>query len=172
MADPFSLSGRRPPQPMARPSFFDKVLGRGSYMEEFAKGRKEIIEESRKEKRRLRHDMRRDRREYELKLERDKRELYQEFGIRSSQRANREDLNEAERSKLRKKAWVKINKQMREQQRAAEREIEKARDRKIKEMRDSLREGVNQIPETSVHLDAAAYQQGRQASSPDQRLAA
>lgn len=120
----------------------DQLMGRGKYMQEFTARRKEIIQKSRQEKERMWQDMRRDKREYELKLRRNNKKLYQEFNIKQSMRPSKEGLSEEEQAKTRQKTWLKINKQMREQRRAAERTIEKNRDEQIKTMRDQLRDGV------------------------------
>ena len=123
-------------------------------MREFAGRRGEIIKQSQQEKRQLRHEMsrgvkeefRRNTRKYERKLLKDDTKLYQEFGIRQSQRGNRAGLGEKEQAEARHTAWRKIQKEMREQEREAKRDIERKlrsidirRDEQIKTMRDQLR---------------------------------
>jgi len=172
---------------MAKPSFFDKVLGRGSYMEEFASRRKEIIHQARREKHQLRREMRREieqemrrnTKKYEEKLLRDDRELYQQFGIKQSQRANRSNLSKDEQVKARHKAWRNIQKQMREQKRDERRGIERKlhdielkRDEQIKAMRDSLRAGIAQPSDPQQILNISEYQQSRQSPPGAQRRAA
>jgi len=153
MADPFSLISRSsearslsPAAPVAKPSFFDQLFGRGKYMEEFSSRRGEIIKASRQERKQLSREARRTAKKYEKKLWRDDRELYQEFGIRQAQRGSAQGLDEREQQKLRHKAWRKIQKEMREQQREAERAIERRRDQQIKTMRDQLREELYRPP--------------------------
>lgn len=149
MADPFSLVGRMPPppssgspSPVAKPSFFDQLMGRGKYMQEFTSRRRDLVEQARREKQRLYRDMRKQKREIVLKVRRDDKKTYQQFDIKQSLRANKPGLSESEQAKAREKTRLKINKELREQRRAAERTIERQRDEEIRTMRDQLHDGV------------------------------
>jgi hypothetical protein len=125
---------------MAAPSFFDRILGRGSYIDEFTSRRGRIIDQSRMDKRRLRRDWRRQKDKYMDKLDRGDVKTYQHFNIRQSQRATKPGLEKKEEEKLFRETVKKIEQEMREDQREALRGIERQRDAEIRKMRDELRE--------------------------------
>lgn len=113
---------------MAAPSFFDRMLGRGSYVKEFSARRGNIIKQAQLEKRRRRLDFRRQKTKYMDKLERGDKKTYQHFNIKPSQR-----------SLEMRGTTEKVERNMRLTQRAAMRQIEHQRDRDIREMRDDMR---------------------------------
>lgn len=159
-------------RPLARPSIFDRFLGRGSYMKEFSTRRAGIIKNAQVEKRRLSEDFRRQRRKYELKLRDDDLKLYQKFNIKRSMRGSKPGLADPEQIKVRKKTWIEIQRQMRLQHRKSERAIEHARDREIKDMRDELRETPIVPDEDPQVLSFAAHQRNQQSSIRPMRRAA
>jgi hypothetical protein len=134
-----------PRRPMARPSFWDLLLERGSYVDTYHKRKTPIFEQAKLEKRRIRKDFKNQENKYLRKLEKDDREVYQQFGIRPSKRANKKGLDERAQAKLRHEARRKIKLKINQERRAAEKVIEVRREEQRREMRDQLRGEVYNI---------------------------